>query len=254
MILLKSKDEITRMKKAGHIIACTMEKLRMAVKPGISTAALDSIAYDYILKNDAKPNFLGLYNFPATICSSINEEVIHGIPEENRILSEGDMIKIDMGCIWGGFHSDMARTFPVGKISKSRKRIMDVTEKSLQIAIEEAKPNNTVGDIGYAVQQYVEKQGYSIVREYCGHGLGLQLHEEPQVPNYGQPGKGPTLREGMTLALEPMVNEGTWQVKTLPNGWTVVTKDQRDSAHFENSIYIGSNGPEILTKIQGGCI
>ena len=254
MILLKSKDENTRMKKAGHIIACTMEKLRMAVKPGISTAALDSIAYDYILKNDAKPNFLGLYNFPATICSSINEEVIHGIPEENRILSEGDMIKIDMGCIWGGFHSDMARTFPVGKISKSRKRIMDVTEKSLQIAIEEAKPNNTVGDIGYAVQQYVEKQGYSIVREYCGHGLGLQLHEEPQVPNYGQPGKGPTLREGMTLALEPMVNEGTWQVKTLPNGWTVVTKDQRDSAHFENSIYIGSNGPEILTKIQGGCI
>jgi methionyl aminopeptidase len=254
MILLKSNDEIDRMRKAGHIIACTMNRLEKAIQPGISTSDLDKIAYEYILKNGAKPNFLGLYNYPATICASINDEVIHGIPASSRVLLEGDIVKIDMGCIWGGYHSDMARTFPVGSISTKRSRLLDVTQEALSIAIQSSIPGNTVGDIGFAVANYVEKNGYSVVREYCGHGVGLQLHEEPQVPNFGQAGKGPSLREGMTLALEPMVNEGTWQVKTLENGWTVVTEDHCDSAHFENSIFIGHHGPEILTKIQGECV
>lgn len=253
MILLKSNDEIQRMKKAGHITACTMMKLQEAIRPGVTTSELDTIAYDYILKSNAKPNFLGLYNYPATICASVNEEVIHGIPS-SRTLQDGDLIKIDMGCIWGGFHSDMARTFPVGNISKERSRLIEVTKQALSIAIQTSIIGNTVGDIGFTVAKYVEKNGYSVVREYCGHGVGLQLHEEPQVPNFGQKGKGPSLREGMTLALEPMVNEGTWQVKTQDNGWTVVTADQKDSAHFENSIFIGPNGPEILTKIWGECL
>ncbi|MCK5848411.1 MAG: type I methionyl aminopeptidase [Caldisericia bacterium] len=254
MIILKSKEEIKRMKKAGHIIACTMQLLREAIKPGISTADLDKIAYEFILKNNAKPNFLGLYDYPATICSSLNDEVIHGIPDKKRFLKEGDILKIDMGCIWKGYHSDMARSFPVGDISKERQRLLNITEQSLTIAIKTANSNNTVGDIGSAVASFVEKNGYSVVKEYCGHGVGLQLHEEPQIPNYGVSGKGVLLREGMTVALEPMVNAGTCKVKTKPNGWTVVTADHKDSAHFENSIYIGPNGPEILTKIQGDCI
>ncbi|MCD6569248.1 MAG: type I methionyl aminopeptidase [Deltaproteobacteria bacterium] len=248
MIILKSQDEIEKMREANQIIARLFEHIKTFIKPGITTTELDSEAELFIRAHNAIPAFKGYKGFPAVLCVSINEEVVHGIPGQRK-LKEGDLIGIDVGTIKNGFHGDAARTFPVGNITKEARRLIETTKKALAAGIKQAKPGNRLYDISAAVQDVVESAGFSVVRDFVGHGIGKNLHEEPQIPNFGKKGTGPVLKEGMTFAIEPMVNAGSWKVKLLGNGWTVVTEDGKYSAHFENTIAITSNGPDILSVI-----
>ncbi|MCD7722527.1 MAG: type I methionyl aminopeptidase [Clostridiales bacterium] len=249
MIVLKGKKELQLMREACKISAEALMVAGEAVKPGISTKEIDAIAYKCIVKHGAVPNFLGLYDFPATACISINNEVIHGIPSADRIIKDGDIVSIDLGAAINGYNGDNAATFAAGTCSPAAKRLMDATRESLARGIEAAVPGNRIGDIGYAVQTYCEALGYGVVRDFVGHGVGTKLHEDPSVPNFGRRGHGIRLLTGMTLAIEPMINQGTYEVKQLSDGWTVVTKDGKLSAHFENTVAITDNGPEILTKV-----
>lgn len=248
MIVLKTARELALMQEACRISAGALRVAGEAVKPGISTWEIDQIAEKYIRSQGAEPNFKGLYGFPATACISVNDEVIHGIPSKTRILKEGDIVSIDLGAKINGFNGDNAATFAVGKISEEAQALMDATRESLYEAIKFAVVGNKIGDIASAVQNYCESRGYGIVREYTGHGVGRELHEDPSVPNYGKAGRGVRLISGMTLAIEPMINQGTASVKVLPDGWTVKTKDAKLSAHFEHTVAITPNGPLILTR------
>lgn len=249
MIVLKTSRELSLMKEACRISAGALKVAGEAVKPGISTWEIDRIAYDYIKSQGAEPNFLGLYGFPATACISINDEVIHGIPSKTRILKAGDIVSIDLGAKIGGYNGDNAATFACGDISDEAKRLMDTTRESLYKAIEMAVPGGKLGDVSNAVQRYCEERGYGVVREYTGHGIGKALHEDPSVPNYGTAGRGVRLLPGMTIAIEPMINQGTARIKVLPDGWTVKTTDGKLSAHFEHTVAITKDGPVILTQV-----
>lgn len=248
MIVLKTARELTLMREACRISAGALRVAGEAVKPGISTWEIDRLAYNYIKSQGAEPNFLGLYGFPATACISINDEVIHGIPSKTRILKEGDIVSIDLGAKINGFNGDNAATFAVGEVSEEARKLMAATKESLYEAIKMAVPGNKIGDIAFAVQSYCEERGYGVVREYTGHGVGKELHEDPCVPNYGKAGRGVRLIPGMTLAIEPMINQGTAAIKVMPDGWTVKTRDAKLSAHFEHTVAITADGPVILTK------
>ncbi len=246
MIYIKTDSEIEIMRKAGKITAQILDEIAQAVDVGVTTKELDQIAEDACKKHKVVPAFKGYHGFPACLCVSINNEVVHGIPA-NRPLKEGDIVGLDFGVIYEGYHGDCARTVAVGKVSKTAQTIIDVAKKSLDLGIQEARPGNHLFDISNAIQNYVESQGFSVVREFVGHGIGRSLHEDPQVPNYGPKGKGLTLKEGMVLAIEPMINEGVASVKVLSDGWTAVTNDGLLSAHYEHTVAITKNGPEILT-------
>ncbi|QOR66790.1 type I methionyl aminopeptidase [Cytobacillus suaedae] len=247
MIICKTPREIEIMREAGKIVALTHQELQKHITPGISTKELDAIAENYILKADALPSFKGYNGFRGSICASVNEELVHGIPGE-RILRDGDIISIDIGAKYNGYHGDSAWTYAVGTISEENQKLLKVTEESLFKGLEQAKPGERLSNISHAIQSYVESQNLSIVREYVGHGVGQDLHEDPQIPHYGPPNKGPRLKPGMVLAIEPMVNAGSRYVKTLADNWTVVTVDGKMCAHFEHTIAITDNGYEILTK------
>ncbi len=253
MISIKSSKEIELMRKAGKIVALAHQQVSQAIRPGISTAELDAIAEKVIKNNGAIPSFKGKEGikgsiFPATICASINNEVVHGIPDA-RVLREGDIISIDIGACMDGYHGDSAKTHPVEKISEEARILIEVTRQSFYEGIKYAKNNNRLSDISNAIQVFVETHGYSVVRDFVGHGIGKELQEEPQIPNFGKPGYGPRLASGMTLAIEPMVNIGDFRVRILPNNWTVVTADGSLSAHYEHTILITEEQPEILTKL-----
>lgn len=248
MIILKSEREINYLRDAGRIVAETHEEVKKAVKPGVTTLDLDQIAEKYIKGRGAIPAFKGYHGFTGNICSSVNEEVVHGIPGLRK-LKTGDNVSIDIGAVINGYNGDAAITVPVGEIDAEVQKLLDVTEESLYKGIEQAIIGNRLSDISHAVQSHVEQYGFGVVRDYVGHGIGRSMHEDPQVPNYGSPGRGPRLKAGMTLAIEPMVNLGTYEVKTLDDGWTVVTLDGKRSAHFEHSIAITDGKPEILTKL-----
>jgi len=248
MIFVKNDDEIAKMRKAGRIVAGAIDRVVAAVAPRKSTADLDRVAEDYIRSVGGTPNFLGYRGFPASICASLNDEVVHGIPSPKRVLQEGDLLSLDFGAIWEGFHADSAVTVFVGEPpSDEAEKLVRVTEESLEAGISEIKEGATLGDIGHAVQQVVEGAGFSVVREYVGHGIGRALHEDPQIPNYGQPGHGKQLKRGYVIAVEPMVNIGDWPTRVLADDWTVVTADGSLSAHFEHTIALTSNGREVLT-------
>lgn len=248
MIIIKNNIEIDYMRRAGRLVGETLARLEEVIKPGITTAELDRIAEEFILKHNARPSFKGYHGFPGSICASVNNEVVHGIPA-NRILQEGDIISIDCGAVLEGYQGDAARTVPVGKISKEAEKLIEVTKESFFKGIEYAKVDNRLSDISAAIQTYVESFGFSVVRDFVGHGIGKDMHEDPEVPNFGRPGRGPKLKSGMVLAIEPMVNIGRYQVKVEANDWTVVTEDGSLSAHYENTVAILNNGPEILTLI-----
>jgi methionyl aminopeptidase len=247
MIIMKNDRELVYMRDAGRLVAQTHTEMKKAVRPGITTKELDSIAEDFIVSADARPAFKGYNGFPATICASINEEVVHGIPGLRK-LESGDIISIDIGAVINGFFGDSAVTLPVGEVTSEAQRLLEVTEQSLQEGIKKAVVDNRLFDISHEVQAYVESNGLSVVRDYVGHGIGRNMHEDPQIPNFGKPGRGPRLQAGMTLAIEPMVNLGTYEVVTKQDNWTVVTRDGKLSAHFEHTIAITDKGPEILTK------
>lgn len=249
MIVLRTAKEIDTMRKACQISAEALQIAGEAVKPGITTYEIDQIAYRYIKKQGAEPNFLNYNGFPATACISINDEVIHGIPSKTRVLKEGDIVSIDLGAKVNGYNGDNAATFACGVISDEAKRLCDTTCESLYKGIEQAVAGNRIGDIAYAIQSYCEERGFSVVREYTGHGVGIHLHEDPSVPNYGTAGRGQRLLPGMTLAIEPMINLGSKAIKCLPDGWTVKTLDGKLSAHFEHTIAITNGEPIILTKL-----
>ncbi len=251
MIYIKTKKEIDLMRESCRIVAETLKLVASTVGPGIATIELDKIAEDYILSNNAKAAFKGYsqagsYDYPASLCISIDEEVVHGIPSE-RVLKNGEIVSIDVGVFKNGFYGDAAISVPVGLVSDDKKKLLEVTENSLYEGIKEAKLNNRVHDISFAIQEYVEKNGFSVVKDLCGHGVGKYLHEDPSVPNYGIRGTGPKLKNGMTLAIEPMVNFGNYSVKTAQDGWTVLTQDGQPSAHFEHTVLISNGSPEILT-------
>jgi len=248
MIVIKSTQEITYMRQAGKVVAETLYELGKRVKPGVTTGELNEFADEFIRKCGCVPAFLNYQGFPASICTSINNEVVHGIPGLRK-LENGDIISIDVGAFYHGYCGDAACTFPVGDISPEAERLIEVTRQSLYIGIEKAVSGNRIGDIGAAIQTFVEDNGYNVVRAFVGHGIGQKMHEDPQVPNFGTPGRGPRLEPGMTLAIEPMVNMGTYDVAILPNKWTVVTKDGSLSAHFEHTVLVTGGKPEILTRL-----
>lgn len=248
MIVTKTPREVELMREAGKIVALTHQELKKHITPGITTRQLDIIAEKTIISLGGIPSFKGYNGFPASACVSINEELVHGIPG-NRKLNDGDIVSIDLGAIYKGYHGDSAWTYAVGDISDEAKKLMSVTEKSLYVGLEQAMPGNRLSDISHAVQRYVENNGFSVVREYVGHGIGTSLHEDPPIPNYGPPGKGPKLKPGMALAIEPMVNQGDRFVRTLSDLWTVVTRDRKLCAHFEHTIVITEEGYEILTQV-----
>ena len=248
MIIIKSPREIEQLKKSNAIVAEVFEKLKGMVSPGITTKELDQVAEEYILSKGGHPAFKGYKGFPATLCISINEEVVHGIPGQRR-LKEGDIVSLDVGVDFVGYFGDAAITFPVGEVDPEAKRLLEVTEKALSLGIEKAKAGNRLFDISNAIQSWVESHGFSVVRDFVGHGIGRDLHEEPQIPNFGSPHQGPRLEKGMVFALEPMVNEGTYEVKILSDGWTVITADGKRSAHFEHTIAITAKGAEILSGL-----
>jgi len=248
VIVCKSERELGYMRDAGRVVALTHKEVEKAVKPGVTTLELDKIAEDFIIAKGSRPAFKGYNGFPASICSSVNEQVVHGIPSLKK-LECGDIISIDIGAEINGFFGDSAVTLPVGDITPEALKLIRVTEEALFKGIKKALKGRRLSDISHAIQSYVEKNGFSVVRDYVGHGIGSKMHEEPQVPNFGPSGRGPRLRPGMTLAIEPMVNEGTHEVETLEDNWTVVTADRKLSAHFEHSIAITDREPEILTKI-----
>lgn len=249
MIVLKTKRELALMREACRISAGALKAAGEAVEPGVTTYEIDRIAYNYIKKCGAEPNFLNLYGFPATACISINNEVIHGIPSKKRVLKAGDIVSIDLGAKIDGFNGDNAATFAVGDISPEAKRLCDTTRESLYEGIKAAVAGGRIGDIGAAVSSYCEARGYGVVKQFVGHGVGAKLHEDPSVPNFGTPGRGVRLLPGMTIAIEPMINQGTERVETLADGWTVVTLDGKLSAHFEHTIAITVDGPQILTVL-----
>jgi methionyl aminopeptidase len=248
VIICRSAAELEKMREAGRLVGEVLTELTSLVAPGVTTAELDDRAERRIRAAGATPAFKGYHGYPATICASINEEVIHGIPNGRRVLNEGDVISIDVGAQLDGYYGDSAVTLPVGQVSERAATLLRVTEESLYKAIEAVKPGGRISDIGHAVQRHVEAYGFSIVREFVGHGIGQRMHEEPQIPNYGEPGRGPRLAEGMVLAIEPMVNAGKPAVKVLADGWTAVTRDGSLSAHFEHTVAVTADGPRILTK------
>ena len=245
-ITIKTENQIAKMRRAGQLLAKTEELIAKAIAPGVTTAYLDQLAEDYIRSQGGIPSFKDYGGFPATLCTSVNEEVVHGIPGK-RILKEGDILSVDMGCILEGYHGDMARTYAVGEISAEAKKLIEVTKQSFFEGIKFAKKGNHLNDIGSAIQKYVEKNGFSVVRAYVGHGIGKELHEAPEIPNFRTLSKGVQLKKGMTLAIEPMVNVGDYNVRLLKDGWTTVTKDGKNAAHYENTILITDGAPEILT-------
>ena len=247
MIVLKTARELGIMKEACVISSQALKLIGSAVEPGVSTFELDKIAEKFIISRGAKPNFKGLYGYPATACISINNEVIHGIPKKNRILKSGDIVSVDLGAEFQGYNGDNAATFACGDVSPEAKRLMEVTEASLYEGIAHALPGGRVGDISAAIQGYVESRGYSVVRNYVGHGVGTSLHEAPEIPNFGVSGRGVRLVPGMTIAIEPMINAGSYDVKVMPDGWTVLTSDGSLSAHFEHTVAITADGPKIMT-------
>ena len=249
MIFIKDDLALATMRKAGKIVGETLLLLENKIKPGISTGELDRIAEEFIIGRGAKPSFKGLYGFPKTLCISVNNQVVHGIPGD-YILKEGDIVSIDCGAFVDGFHGDAARTFPVGKVSENAERLIQVTRDCFFEGIKFAQIGNRLTDISHAIQKYVEANGFSIVKTFVGHGIGRDLHEDPEVPNFARPGKGPMLTKGMALAIEPMVNEGSFRVRTLKDNWTVVTSDGSLSAHYENTVAILPDGPEILTLVK----
>jgi methionyl aminopeptidase len=248
MIIIKNDIEIEYMRRAGRLVGETLARLEEIIKPGITTAEIDRIAEEFIIKHNAKPSFKGYHGFPGSICASVNNEVVHGFPS-SRVLLEGDIISIDCGAILNGYQGDAARTVPVGKISEEAEKLIRVTKESFFKGVEHAKVDNRLSDISSAIQNYVESFGFSVVRDFVGHGIGKDMHEDPEVPNFGRPGRGPKLRSGMVLAIEPMVNIGRYNVKVEANDWTVVTEDGSLSAHYENTVAILTDGPEILTLI-----
>lgn len=249
MITLKSEREIALMREAGRIVAETHALLAEALRPGMSTLELDQLAEAFIRGKGAIPSFKNYNGFTGSICASINEVVVHGIPSDDVIVNEGDIISIDVGAILGGYHGDAARTIGCGTVSEEAQQLMRVTEESFFAGIEQAVIGNRLSDISHAVQSYAESYGYGVVRDFCGHGIGTNMHEEPQIPNYGRPGRGPRLKAGMCLAVEPMINIGTYEVTVLADHWTTVTNDKKWSAHYENTIAITENGPVILTAL-----
>jgi methionyl aminopeptidase len=248
MIILKSEREVNYLRDAGKIVAGALAEVKKAVKPGVTTLELDEIAEKYIKGRGATPAFKGYHGFPGNICASVNEEVVHGIPGLRK-LKTGDNVSVDIGAVINGYNGDAAITVPVGEVDAELAKLLRVTEEALLKGIEQAVIGNRLSDISHAVQAHCEKHNFGVVRDYVGHGIGRNMHEDPQVPNYGAPGRGPRLKSGMTLAIEPMVNLGTHEVKTLDDGWTVVTLDGKRSAHFEHTIAITDKEPEILTKL-----
>ena len=248
MIILKSLKEIERMRESCKIVAEVLEILKTEIKPGTTTKSLDLIAEKEAVKRKAKPAFKGYSGYPYSLCCSVNEQVVHGMPNKN-VLVEGDILSIDFGVVYNGFYGDAAITVPVGKINSNAEKLIKVTEESLYAGIEKARPGNKLSDISHAVQSYVEQRGFSVVREFVGHGIGRSLHESPQIPNFGTPGRGVNLKVGMVLAIEPMINEKGPDVKILEDGWTAVTCDNGLSAHFEHTVAIMENGAEILTVV-----
>lgn len=249
----KSKSELGYMGEAGRVVAQTLALLAQAAQPGVTLLELDRLARDQIQKAGAVSSFLGykpggLPAYPAVVCLSLNDVVVHGIPDETR-LREGDLLSLDFGVQLKGYHADAARTVGVGKLAPERARLLEATRQALEVAIAAVKPTSRVGDIGHAVQTYVEGQGFSVVRDFVGHGIGRRMHEEPQVPNYGAPNRLPRLRQGLVLALEPMVNAGTWEVEVMADQWTVKTRDGKDSAHFEDTVALTEDGPQVLTRL-----
>ncbi len=249
MIILKTQDEIQSLTRACRIVAETFGYLKMKIEPGITTRELDQLAEDYIRQQDATPAFKGYRGYPASVCASVNNEVIHGIPSD-REMKEGDILSLDLGVYKDGFYGDAAYTYPIGSIGEHAELLLRTTEESLYAGIENALPDRRLTDISHAIQQHVESKGFSVVRAFVGHGIGRDLHEDPQVPNFGRPGHGPKLRAGMALAIEPMVNAGGHEVFMLDDGWTAVTMDGSLSAHFEHTVLITDTEPEILTKIE----
>ncbi|OUN00421.1 MAG: type I methionyl aminopeptidase [Paenibacillaceae bacterium ZCTH02-B3] len=249
MIICKSEAEIALMREAGRIVAETLRLLRRAIRPGVTTAELDRIAEEHILSRNAVPSFKGYRGFPRSICTSVNEELVHGIPGLRK-LKEGDIVSIDVGACYKGYHGDSAWTFPVGEVDPVKRRLLEVTEAALYAGLELIRPDVRLYTVSHRIQQVVEEAGFSVVREYVGHGIGANLHEEPQIPNYGVPDRGPRLRPGMTLAVEPMVIAGERYVRTLEDNWTVVSVDGSPCAHFEHTIAVTEDGCEILTRIE----
>jgi methionyl aminopeptidase len=249
VIQLKSPREIETMAEGGRILAATLDTVRAAVKPGISTGELDHLAEEFIRSHEgALPAFKGLYGFPATLCTSVNSEIVHGIPSRQRVLKEGDILSIDVGVKYRGYYTDAAQTVPVGAVDAATRRLLEITERALRAGIDAAQPGNHVGDIGAAVQRVVESAGFSVVRTLVGHGIGVEPHEDPQVPNYGKPKRREALVPGLCIAIEPMVNAGGPATRTLRDEWTVVTQDGSRSAHFEHTVAITPEGPRVLTR------
>ena len=246
-VVLKSKDELKIMRRAGRIVSDLLKEMEKQAQAGVSTQALDEIAEDFIRSRGAEPAFKGYYGFPASICASVNEEVVHGISGK-RVLKEGDIVGIDVGVRLEGFFSDAARTFPIGRVDDENKRLVEVTREAMNQGIREAVEGKRLSDISWAVQSYAEKHGLSVVRDFVGHGIGRNLHEEPQVPNFGAPNQGPKLVEGMALAIEPMLNLGAYEVEILADGWTVVTKDRKRSGHFEQTVFVGKTHADVVTE------
>ena len=249
MIELKTRDEMEVIARGGAIIGDLYHAVRERIAPGVSTGELDRFAEEFIRSHEgAEPAFKGLYGFPGSVCASINEEVVHGIPRDDRILKEGDILSLDTGVRLDGWCSDSAWTFPVGEVAPATARLLEVTEAALEAAVAQAVPGKHVGDIGHAVERTVKGTGFSIIRDLVGHGIGRKVHEQPQIPNRGRPGEGPLLEEGMVLAIEPMIAIGTWRIRTLDDRWTMSTTDRRPSAHFEHTVGVTANGPLILTR------
>jgi methionyl aminopeptidase len=249
MVILKLPEEIDKMRTSNRMVAEILSELKERVKPGITTADLDRVSEDLARKKGAQPAFKGYRGYPFSLCISVNSEVVHGMPS-NRVLIEGDIVSLDYGVYYKGYYGDAAVTVPVGPVSEEAKKLIKTTEQGLYRGIEKAKAGNRLGDISSAIQDFVENAGFSVVRDFVGHGIGKNLHEEPQIPNFGTKGRGIELRPGMVLAIEPMVNEGSYKVRVLDNGWTVVTQDGKLSAHFEHSVAITRNGPDILSMMH----
>ncbi len=247
-VQIKSGQEIALMREAGRIVCEILDELEKAVAPGVTTWELDALAEKLIYEKGARPAFKGYHGFPACLCASVNDEVVHGIPSKRRKLEEGDLMKLDFGVVYRGYFGDSARTVAVGPVSAEAQALLDATREALRRGIQVMVPGNRIGDIGHAMQSFVEARGYSMVRDFTGHGIGRHLHEKPEVPSYGRPGDGMKLRPGMVLAVEPMVNQGTEEVEVLDDDWTAVTVDNKLSAHFEHTVLIGEGGPEILTR------
>jgi methionyl aminopeptidase len=251
VIVLKSARELALMRRGGHLLADVMDRLRTFIEPGMSTQEIDEDVENFLRRHGAAPAFKGYRGFPATVCISINDEIVHGIPSPHRWVKEGDIVGLDLGCIVGGYYADCAFTLAIGEIPPPVQELLEVTRESLHRAVAACWPGRRLSDVSHAVQRHVEAHGFSVVRAFVGHGIGRQLHEDPQVPNFGEPGRGPQLKPGMVLAIEPMVTMGSWEVRILEDRWTAVTADGSLSAHFEHTIAVTERGPEVLTSRTG---